>query len=398
MGLVGPGFIAPHHIDAVRRLGYVDVVAIAGSSEASARRKADLLGVPRSYGSYEQLVNDPEVDVVHNTTPSFLHFPVSMAAIAAGKHIVSDKPLALTAVQCRALRDAADAAGVLNAVTFNYRGNPLVQQARLMTAAGDIGRVIFVHGHYLQDWLTDDHVYSWRIDPEKGGSSSALADIGSHWCDLAEHIAGSRISAVLADIATVVPTRYTSGGSTEAFVQSDLSAMSPVSVTGEDLASVLLRFENGARGCLSVGQVLPGNKNNLEIEINGRSGSLRWSQERQNELWIGRHDQPNSILGKIPALLSPEARAYTHLPGGHQEGWSDAFFNVIADIYAWIRQDGQSEARPATLCTFADATRTCQLIEAMLESHALGGVWQTIASETNAAPRARADGSLAITT
>ncbi len=381
MGLVGPGFIAPHHIDAVRRLGNVDVLAIAGSSERSARERAAELGVPRSYGTYEELVADPEIDVVHNTTPSFLHFPVSMATIAAGKHIISDKPLALTGTECRTLRDAAEAAGVVNAVTFNYRGNPLVQQARVMVDAGEIGHVIFVHGHYLQDWMADDHVYSWRMDPEKGGDSSALADIGSHWCDLAEHIAGSKIVSVLADMTTVVKTRYTSGASAKAFQSGNSTAGAeiPVDVKGEDLAGVLLRFENGARGSLSVGQVLPGHKNELEIEVCGRTGSLRWNQERQNELWIGRHNRPNCIMAKDPSLVSPEARSYVRLPGGHQESWSDAFFNVIADIYACIRD--RALAPPPTLCTFADATRILLLIEAMVASAAQGGVWQSIQPE-----------------
>jgi len=380
MGLVGPGFIAPHHIDAVRRLGYVDVLAIAGSSEASARERAAELGVPRAYGSYLDLVNDPAIEVVHNTTPSFLHFPVSMAAIAAGKHIISDKPLALTSAQCIALRDAAEAAGVVNAVTFNYRGSALVQQARAMVDAGEIGRIVFVRGHYLQDWMTSEHVYSWRMDPEKGGTSSALADIGSHWCDLAQHITGSKITAVLADMATVVQTRYRTHSSVKAFQASETGAEKvEVSIQGEDLASVLLRFENGARGALSVGQVLPGHKNELEIEVSGRAASLRWRQERQNELWIGRNDQPNQILGKDPALLSAEARAYAPLPGGHQEGWPDSFFHVIADIYGYIRSGATHP--PPTLCTFASATRICRLIEAMIESHNQGGVWQCIPPE-----------------
>src|SRR3954452_5139730 len=149
MGLVGPGFVGAHHIDAVRRLGFVDVVAIAASSEASARRKADAVGVPKAYGSYNALVADPAVHVVHNTTPNYLHGPVILSALAKGKHVISDKPLATTSEEARRLLDAANAAGVVHAVTFNYRGNPLVQQAREMIASGDIGDVHFVHGAYL---------------------------------------------------------------------------------------------------------------------------------------------------------------------------------------------------------------------------------------------------------
>jgi predicted dehydrogenase len=383
MGLIGPGFIAPHHIDAVRRLGDVDVVAIAGSSVASAEQKARQYGVGRFYGDYKDLIADPQIQVIHNTTPSHLHFPVSMAALEAGKHVISDKPLALDPAQCRKLRDAAVAAGVVNAVTFNYRGNPLVQQARAMIAKDEIGRVVFIHGHYLQDWMTSDTVYSWRSDPEKGGVSSALADIGSHWCDLAEHTSGQRIVAVLADLHTVVKTRYSAGASAEAFESAAEGERTPVEVNSEDLASILLRFDNGARGCLTVGQVLPGHKNNLQIELNGRKASLRWNQEQQNELWVGRQDQPNMILAKDPSLMLPEARAYAHLPGGHQEAWADAFRNVIADAYRAIRRGACSvpATSSTTLCSFANATHTACVVDAMLRSHALGGVWQTVETD-----------------
>ena len=217
MGIVGAGFVGPHHIDAVRRLGFVDVVAIAGSSDATARAKADSLGVPKAYGSYDALLNDPDVQVVHNATPNYLHYPVNAAAIAKGKHVVSDKPLAMTAAEAKKLVDQAAKAGIVHAVTFNYRGNPLVQQARHAIARGDIGKPHFLVGHYLQDWLLKDTDYSWRLEPDKGGASSALGDIGSHWCDLAQHISGLRITEVLGDITTVIPKRKRPKGSREAF-------------------------------------------------------------------------------------------------------------------------------------------------------------------------------------
>jgi predicted dehydrogenase len=367
MGLVGPGFIAAHHIDAVRRLGNVEVAAIAGSSVESARRKAREWNIGRASGDYRELTGDPAIDVIHNTTPNHLHFEVSLAALRAGKHVVADKPLAMNAEQCRQLHDAALQAGVAHVVTFNYRGNPLVQHARALVTQGEMGKVTFVHGQYLQDWLADDTVYSWRMDPRKSGPSSALLDIGSHWCDLAEHVSGLRIASVLADLTTVVPVRYRT---------STAGKRQRVRVTSEDLASVLLRFDNGARGCLRVGQVLPGHKNDLQLEVNGRAASLRWLQERQNELWVGRYAQPDSLIVKDPALLAGDAHRYAHLPAGHQEAWSDAFFNLIADAYRWIAQGGAAKAKPAALPTFADGYRSARLIEAMLRSHAEGGVWK----------------------
>ncbi len=380
MGLVGPGFIAEHHIDAVRRLGFVDVLGIAGSSAASAEAAAERLGAERSYPSFQELIADPAIDVVHNTTPNHLHLSVSLAALGAGKHVISDKPLAMNAAEADELVEAAAQAGVVNAVTFNYRGNPLVQEARARISAGELGALTFVHGQYLQDWMTDDHVYSWRSDPAKGGASSALADIGSHWCDLAEHMVGSRITAVLAEVATVIDTRYSTGGSAKAFAdKADVGELKPVKVTGEDLATVLVRFENGARGCFSVGQVLPGHKNDLQIEINGRKGSVRWLQERQNELWLGHYDRANAVLAKDPGLLSPAARRYAHLPGGHQGGWADAFRNVVADAYAEIaaRRGGATQSA-STVCSFADAAHVVRLVEAMLASAARGSIWQQV--------------------
>ena len=382
MGLVGPGFIAPHHIDAVRRLGHVEVVALAGSSRERAQRKAAELGVPKAYGSYQELIADPDIDVVHVTTPNALHAPVSLAAIHAGKHVVCDKPLASSVVECAQLASAAEAASVVNAVTFNHRGYPMAQQMRAMVAAGDVGEPGFVRGSYLQDWMTSDRVYSWRMDPKIGGPSSALADIGSHWCDLAQHVVGSRITAVFADLATIVGTRSSSGASAEAFAEvNEQSVLTPVRMEAEDVGTVLLRFASGARGAMTVGQVLPGHKNELKLEINGREASLGWNSERAEDLWIGHHDRANELMVKDPALLRPEARRYAHLPAGHYEAWPNAFRNIMADIYAWVRSGDARPAQGSTVCTFGDATQVAAVIEAMLESHRTQ-MWQTVSSRS----------------
>ena len=384
MGLVGPGFVGRHHIDAVRRLGFVDVVAVAASSESSARKKADELGVSRAYGGYEALAADPDVHVVHNTTPNHLHEAVILAALAHRKHVVSDKPLATSAATARRLYDAAIRAGVIHAVTFNYRGNPMVQQARTMIAAGDIGDVRYVQGAYLQDWLIHPSDYSWRLDPELGGESSAMGDIGSHWCDLVQHVTGQRIVEVLADLSTVVPARIKPSGSREAFAQHGGAHGETVTIASEDLATVLLRFDGGAKGCVSVGQVCAGHRNDLWFETNGRTGSLRWRQEQQNELWIGRRGVANSVMPKDPELLAPAAAAYAHLPGGHQEAWSDAFANVIRDVYGAIAlADGerrQVEVRPPAFATFEDGYHSACVVEAVLDSHRRGGVWTKVLS------------------
>src|SRR6185369_1975890 len=258
MGIVGAGFVGPHHIDAVRRLGFVDIVAVACSNEESGQRKAEQLGARKGYGSYEALINDPDVSVVHVATPNHLHYPVISAALAKGKHVVSDKPLAATAAESRKLVEEAKRAKVVAAVTFNYRGNPLVQQARHAIAKGDIGKPTFLHGYYLQDWLIKDTDYSWRLDPEKGGASSALGDIGSHWCDLAQHMTGLRITHVLGDVTTVIPQRKKPRVAREAFQTSGSADLENVDIRVDDLASVLVRFDNGAKGTFTAGQVCAG--------------------------------------------------------------------------------------------------------------------------------------------
>jgi predicted dehydrogenase len=380
MGIVGAGFVGPHHVDAVRRLGYVDVVAVAGSSEASARKKADALGARKAYGSYEALLDDPDVQVVHNATPNYLHYPVNAAAIAKGKHVVSDKPLAMTAAEAKKLLDQATRAGIVHAVTFNYRGNPLVQQARHAIARGDIGPPHFLVGQYLQDWLIKDTDYSWRLEPEKGGASSALGDIGSHWCDLAQHISGLRITHVLGDITTVIPKRKKPVGAREAFqAGSGSEQVELVDVKVEDLASVLVRFDNGAKGSFSVGQVCAGHKNDLVLEICGPKGSIRWRQEHQNELWLGRRDGPNEILQKDPSLIDAEVRGYAHLPGGHQEAWADAFTNLMRDIYGFIAEGRKpTDPHPPAFATFEDGYRANCIVEAILASAKAGGAWTKV--------------------
>jgi predicted dehydrogenase len=356
MGIVGAGFVGPHHVDAVRRLGYVDVVAVAGSSQASADKKAEALGAKRAYGSYEALLADADIQVVHNATPNYLHYPVNAAANAANK------------------------AGIVHAVTFNYRGNPLVQEARLRIARGDIGKPHFLVGSYLQDWLIKDTDYSWRLEPDKGGASSALGDIGSHWCDLAQHISGLRITHVLGDITTTVPQRKRPKGSREAFQTGGANdAFDLVDITVEDLASVLVRFDNGARGSFSVGQVCAGHKNDLVLEICGPKGSIRWRQEHQNELWLGQRDKANEILQKDPSLIDAGAARYAHLPGGHQEAWADAFCNLMRDIYGFIAEGRKpGDPHPPAFATFEDGYRANCIVEAILQS-AKQGSWTKVA-------------------
>lgn len=380
-GLVGAGFIGPNHVEAARRLGFVEFVAIADKSEELASAKASQLNIPKYYGNFEAIMDDPEVEVIHNCTPNEFHFPVTMAAIAKGKNVISDKPLALNAADAKTMLEAARAKGIVHALTFNYRFNPLMQQARTMIARGDIGPIHFVHGHYLQDWLLFPTDYNWRLEKE-GGASRCVADIGSHWCDLIGFLTGTRIGEVLAEYTTVYPVRKKPKEARIAFAQATGSEeYDDYPIDTEDFASVLLRFENGIKGVFSVSQVSAGHKNGLEVEVNGGTGSLAWKQERPNELWIGRRGEPNAWMLKDPSLLDESVRQYASLPGGHGEAWADAFRNLMRNIYTFVAEGYSMEADKGKINfpTFADGLESNRVVEAITASAKAGGVWTKIA-------------------
>ncbi len=379
-GIVGVGFVGPHHIEAVRRLGFVEIAAVADANLDIARRKAGQLHVPRAYGSYQELVSDPSIDVVDVATPTWLHHPVAMAALAQGKHVIVDKPMATGATQAREMRDAARAAGVVNAVTFNYRYHPVVQQARAMIAGGELGEIRFIHGRYLQEWLLYDTDFSWRLEPDKAGEACVIGDAGAHWFDLAEHLTGLRIVRVLADLNTAVKVRKRPvGKSREAFSAADAGETEDYRVEVDDLSSALLRFDNGAVGNFFASQVCAGHKNDLRIEINGSKASLEWKKERSEELWIGRRGAANQMLVKDPGLMDPSAQAYAAMPGGHNEGWPDAFRNLMRNIFLFIAEGRDpASADGIAFPTFQTGYEVACVVDAILQSQRAGGTWADV--------------------
>jgi len=337
-GVVGTGFIGVVHVDALRRLG-VEVTGVVGSTPERAAAK----GIAPVYESYEALLADESVDVVHLTTPNHLHFEEVKQALAAGKHVVCEKPLATTSAESAELLELAERSGLVHCTNFNIRFYPIVQEARERVCSGELGEVWNVHGGYLQDWLALPTDWNWRLEPDKAGELRAVGDIGSHWLDLAQFVTGLRVVEIFADLATVIPVRRRPLGEVETFASADDVERADAPMTTEDLAHILVRFENGARGSCVLSQVSFGRKNATRFEVDGSAGSLAWDGERQEELWLGRRDRGNEILRRNAALMHPVAAARTHLPVAHAEGFADTFRELYRAVYADVACGRPSE-------------------------------------------------------
>lgn len=369
VGIVGTGFIGPAHIEALRRLGFVEVVALCDASLADATQKARALGVPHAYGSVEELLAHPGLEVVHNCTPNHLHAAINRQILRAGKHVFSEKPLCMNADEARELVQLAEEAGVVHGVSFVYRQFAMVQQAASMHRSGRVGRLFSVYGSYLQDWMQQETDYNWRVDAATGGASRAVGDIGSHWCDTLQFVTGRRITQVMADLSIVWPTRKVNPSAATFAAATEGAQMEERPVTTEDAASVLIRFDDGSKGCFSVSQVSAGRKNRLSFEINGSECSLGWDQEIPQQLWIGHRQQPNQTLTDDPALMSPDVAASAHFPGGHIEGWPDAFKNMMLNFYTAVKAGKMPASEEARFASFHDGANVMFIIDAILQSH-----------------------------
>jgi predicted dehydrogenase len=304
------------------------------------------------------------------TSPNDLHVPQAKAVLAAGRHVICEKPLAMSATESAELVAAAAATGLVNAVNFNIRYYPLNQHAHEMVTTGGIGDVRLITGRYFQDWLLLDTDWNWRLEPDRGGALRAVGDIGSHWLDLTSFIAGQRIVAVMAELATFVDARREPTGPVETFATETATETVTRAIETEDAATILLRFENGARGSVSVSQISAGRKNSLQYEIGGSSAAVAWDSEQPDQLWIGHRERPNEILIKDPALMGAAGRAAAALPGGHVEGFGDTFAAHFRAVYADIAA-GRPSARPG-YPTFADGHDEMLVNDAVAESARLG--------------------------
>jgi predicted dehydrogenase len=364
----GTGFMGRVHTEGIRRLGNVEVAAIAASSQEKARKFADELGVEGATGDYRTLLADPSIDAVHICTPNALHCPMSLDAMAAGKHVLCEKPLAVSSAEAQKMVDLAKQKNLANCTFHNLRYYPMVQHIRRMRETGQLGEIYAVQGTYSQDWLYYDTDWNWRIDQDSNGRSRALADIGSHWCDMIEHTTGLRITSLCADLQTFHKTRKKPKGSIETFSGKLLAPedYQEVPIDSEDFAAVLLRLGNRTRGAFTVSQVAAGRKNQLRMEIYGSKCSVTWDQEKPDELWIGHRNEPNECIVKDPSLLEAGARSFADLPGGHSEGYDDTFKQVFRRFYRTVAD----RSAPVDYPQFADGLRGLQIVEKELASSA----------------------------
>jgi len=366
--IVGTGFIGPAHLEALRRLPYVEVTALVEVNQELADEKAKLLGIPNAY-TFDDMLKQSDIDVVHICTPNFLHFAQAKAVLLAGKHVICEKPLAVKINEAQELVALAAEKGLVNAVHFNLRYYPMVRQMKMMREKGELGDVYSVMGSYLQDWLFLQTDYNWRLEPDKSGDSRAIADIGSHLLDITEYVTGLKITEVMADFSTVHKTRLKPLKNIETYSGKMLSMddYQEVPINTEDHATVLLRFDNGSKGSITVSQVNAGRKNRLNVEIAGSKSNFEFNSERPNELWIGKRETTNGALMKDPALLHPEASALVSFPGGHNEGFPDTSKQMFKEVYAAIRDGKQPEK--ASFPTFADGLRELIIGERIIESN-----------------------------
>jgi predicted dehydrogenase len=373
--VIGTGFIGPVHVEALRRLG-VPVAGILGSTPDKSQAAAARLGLPRGYESLDELLADPAVAVVHITSPNQHHFEHAKRVLEAGKHVVCEKPLAMTAAESAELVRLAAPLPVAAAVCYNIRYYPLNREAKGRLA--NLGPVRHVTGSYFQDWLLKETDFNWRVLAGQGGALRAVADIGTHWLDLVTWITGLEVEAVCADLATFLPTRMRPAGGVETFSGklNTCRVVEPVAIDTEDYGSVLIRFHGGARGNLTVSQMVAGRKNAIRYEIAAGNGSLTWDGERPNELHLGSRDNSNEMLLRDPSLLSADARRFADYPGGHNEGFPDTFKQLFKSVYDYIAADDYSAERPFP--TFADGHKEIVLCEAILRS-AHEGTWVKMA-------------------
>jgi predicted dehydrogenase len=354
------------HVEAIRRLGFVEVAAVAAITDDEAQRFAEASYIDWATSDVDAILADKSIDGVHICTPNALHFPIAMKALKAGKHVLCEKPLALSAGEAKKMVELAEKKGLCHATNHNLRYYPLTQQVRRMVEAGELGEILVVQGTYSQDWLLYDTDFNWRILRSANGPLRVVGDIGSHWMDMIQHVTGLPITALCADLAIIHKTRKQPKVAIETFAGKTLRPedYKEVKIDTEDYGSVMLHLGDRARGAFTVSQCAAGCKNRFEFYVFGTKCGVGWNQERPNELWIGHRNEPNQIMLKDGSLMLPQAAPFAEYPGGHAEGYPDAHKQVFKRFWSRVA----NPALPVEYPTFADGLKGMQLLEKVIES------------------------------
>ncbi len=367
VAVAGAGFIGPVHVEGLRRLG-VSVKGLLGKDLAESQSACATLGLGHPYATFEELLADADIDAVHLAVPNVLHYPMVKQALAAGKHVMCEKPLAMTSEQSAELVVLAKASKLVAGVNYNLRFYPINLEVRDRLAAAADTRVFTVTGAYQQDWLLYDTDYNWRVLADQGGALRAVSDIGTHWLDAVHFITGLEVESLLADLTVVHPQRKRPIGEVRSFSDDNASqATETIDVTTDDCASILLKFKGGARGQLFVTQVSAGHKNRLTYDIATPDAAYEFNSERPNELTIGRRGKPNEHLLKDPGLMTGTPARFINYPGGHNEGFPDTFKQCFRSFYDAVL--GQTGPEGRLFASFEDGHRELVLCDAILKSN-----------------------------
>jgi predicted dehydrogenase len=369
-GIIGTGFIGISHLEAVRRIGFADLIAITDVNNELAKKKAEEYSVPKCYKSVDELLADSDIDIVHNCTPNNMHFEVNEKIIKAGKHIFSEKPLGLNSNETEKMVELLKQnSSIVHAINFLYRMNPLILDIKNRIKNGEIGKTFLVHGSFLQDWLLYETDYNWRVEPEICGPSRCIADLGSHWIDIAQSVTGLKIVEVCADLVTTIPVRKKPKSQVETFALNTNTEYDEKEIKTEDYGAVLIKFDNGAHGVFYTSEISAGRKCFLDIEIDGEKSSYYWNQETADHMWMGRRDEQNCQIIRNPNLMDKEARQYTYLAAGHPEGWNDAMRNNVYSVYKFISEKKKVEENNTDFANFFDGHYVMKIIDAILLSN-----------------------------
>lgn len=346
--VIGVGFIGKAHIEALRRIPNVDVVAIVDSFNVE--EKAAQLGVPYAFSDYKEMLDTCHPDCVHICTPNFTHKEIALAAMERGVHVICEKPMASNADEAAVMVEASKKYDKICALNFHNRFYPASFQMKKMVEKGELGQIFDLSGGYLQDWLQYKTDFSWKILSAKCGKTRVTADLGSHWFDLAEYVSGQKIKEVFAEFKTIYPER--------------MNGREAIPVDTEDYSYVLLRFDGGATGMAEFSGVFSGKKNQTVLRVAGTEASLEWDNEKVNDILIGHRNEPNGLLTKDPNLMDPDVAKIISYPGGHAEGFPDAFKQNFTAIYQAIR--GKNSVNQ--FATFKDGLHIMRVCDALYES------------------------------